>query len=422
VVEFRVAGAAGQDSTYGSYRARGQRGGADAARRALALDPVCADGVSPAGATGAACEAWDVDWVARPEGWYYTGLGNPVPRGEARSRPRAPSPPASPAPPALPDAARGCPCSSAPGGLRSLTRARARGAACQVAPFGIIGTLRRADEDGAGFEHFAGSVAGDPSARVRLRLLPPCRPEVSHVFGCAAGDARAGARGWGQRCEAALDDKGYRVFNDADFAHAAPLQWCAAPPRLPLHAPWRLRPVFVRAAPDARRAHRHCSGEYCAGDSLTWASVHADLPSASVPDACPAGRRNRYLILTEDDFAAGGALRLCGKGGRGQQPPACARLPAGWCAPRPPALRSRAWPQRARRERRRARADACARAQVLQHVVHGQQLAGRERGLRVRPRAPPPPPARHLPAARPLCSAPALGDSMLSAGRRKQGL
>jgi hypothetical protein len=198
-----------------------------------------------------------------------------------------------------------------------------------------------------------------------------------------------------------------------------------APPRLaspPLHAPWRLRPVFVRAAPDPRRAHRHCSGEYCAGDSLTWASVHADLPSASVPDACPAGRRNRYLILTEDDFAAGGALRLCGKGGRGQQPPACARLPAGWCAPRPPALRSRAWPQRARRERRRARADACARAQVLQHVVHGQQLAGRERGLRVRPRAPPPPPARPLPAARPLCSAPALGDSMLSAGRRKQGL
>jgi hypothetical protein len=73
VVEFRVAGAAGQDSTYGSYRARGQRGGADAARRALALDPVCAEGVAPAsaaGATGAACEAWDVAWVARPEGWY----------------------------------------------------------------------------------------------------------------------------------------------------------------------------------------------------------------------------------------------------------------------------------------------------------------------------------------------------------------
>ena len=126
MVEFRVAGAAGQDSTYGSYRARGQRGGADAARRALALDPVCAEGVAPAsaaGATGAACEAWDVAWVARPEGWsppppslllplpmsllytpsvdnsyynrYYTGLGNPAPRGEARPRPN-PKPPARP--------------------------------------------------------------------------------------------------------------------------------------------------------------------------------------------------------------------------------------------------------------------------------------------------------------------------------------
>ncbi|KAJ1469902.1 hypothetical protein T484DRAFT_1850010 [Baffinella frigidus] len=192
-----------------------------------------------------------VDWVTRPDRWYYTGPGNPAPRNE-------------------------------------------------IAPFGISGQLRKAGADGVAFEHYTGSVTEDASAKVRLRQLPACRPMVSHVFDCSAGDTATDEQGWRQRCEGALDDKGYRVFNDADFALTQPLQW-------------------------------YCAGKYCEGDSLTWDTVHLDLPTATVPAACPNGRRNKYLFLGEDDWGFDQSLHLCGYGtDRSAQHPACRRLPAGW--------------------------------------------------------------------------------------------
>eukprot|EP00286_Rhodomonas_abbreviata_P025551 CAMPEP_0181300836 /NCGR_PEP_ID=MMETSP1101-20121128/7101_1 /TAXON_ID=46948 /ORGANISM="Rhodomonas abbreviata, Strain Caron Lab Isolate" /LENGTH=1721 /DNA_ID=CAMNT_0023406097 /DNA_START=152 /DNA_END=5313 /DNA_ORIENTATION=+ len=168
-------------------------------------------------------------------------------------------------------------------------------------PFGLQLAVRSAEQDDIHFEHMFGNIvdlAGnhDKSATAKLRRVPPCAAEIAYVLDClpAAEDDKA------QQCLQALDDKGYRHFNDNRENGLAPLFWYCQ------HA------------------------QFCAGDYLTRPALKRleaqSLPA--LPAACEAGTRGGYVYLGANDWGADESLHLCGYGDRTRQHGVCNKLPA----------------------------------------------------------------------------------------------
>jgi len=212
----------------------------------------------------------------------------------------------------------------------------ALGAACRadqvawVSPFprwfsnlgaiGMQGALRgegtnTVDLAGGAFEHFNGvalqgdNLRLDNTARIRLRKQVLCTPPLSYLVDCWH-DAAAMQDAWqdegGNRCLVALDDKGYRVFNDLVTDYGAALVW---------HC----------------RDHIYCEGERVDAGLLKRVqqlSVDNGGSRDIVPPLCPAGQRNGYLVLGEDDWGLDVSLHECGLGDRSLQHKVCKQLPS----------------------------------------------------------------------------------------------
>ena len=104
----------------------------------------------------------------------------------------------------------------------------------------------------------------------------------------------------------ALDDKGYRVFNDDSAAYGAPLVW---------HC----------------RDHLYCEGERLDAGHMKelqqLSTLYGDGSNVA-PPLCAAGSKNGYLALGEDDWGLDETLHMCGYGDRTSQPAVCKKLPA----------------------------------------------------------------------------------------------
>mmetsp|Transcript_45745 Transcript_45745/g.108416 ORF Transcript_45745/g.108416 Transcript_45745/m.108416 type:complete len:1782 (-) Transcript_45745:139-5484(-) len=173
-----------------------------------------------------------------------------------------------------------------------------------VVPFGLSLQVRSPGDDGVAFEHVRGAVASwdgvvDPGAHVKMRRVPECEAELSFVVDCMpAGEEDED----GQQCLSALDERGYRNFNDLTDVGMAPLFWYC----------------------------RH--SKYCAGDYLTKAALKR-LEAQSLPplaEPCPDGQKHGYMYLGPHDWGMDESLHLCGHGDRSRQPHVCRKLPNEW--------------------------------------------------------------------------------------------
>mmetsp|Transcript_34305 Transcript_34305/g.107475 ORF Transcript_34305/g.107475 Transcript_34305/m.107475 type:complete len:787 (-) Transcript_34305:21-2381(-) len=179
--------------------------------------------------------------------------------------------------------------------------------------FGMIGELVDPDQIGSVFEHFKGFLQlgplqeVDPTATVKLKRENDCSPPLTYVADCSpAGDGTQPQR-YKQQCLLALDEKGYRVFNDKLWDFSSPLAW-------------------------------NCRGDiYCEGDYLSWndlsnlarlAQDESVDASPKTPDRCLEGSTNNFFFVGENDWVPGNSLHMCGYGDRNNQDSFCSSLPS----------------------------------------------------------------------------------------------